>query len=66
MPNRRGGAPGSFGAPLDKIVTSFPADGARAAFKLKEPQPSTTHLSREEFGATIRAAFLLIDRVDER
>jgi hypothetical protein len=67
MPHRRRGTSGSFGAPLDQIVTSFPADVGRAAFvACKQGGRPEPRLTREDVGASIRAAFMLIDRIEER
>jgi hypothetical protein len=67
MPTRRRGAPGSFGAPLEELVTTFPAEVARTALSSVERTGNRApRLSREDVGASIRAAFLLLDRIEER
>jgi hypothetical protein len=64
----RRGATGSFGAPLEKIVASFPAEGGhrfRNDHK-EEPVTQAPRLAIEDVGASIRAAFALIDRIGAR
>lgn len=62
MPDRRKGAAGSFGAPLETIVAGFPAGGRDRSpphgVQTAHPGPS---LTRDQVGASIRAAFALID-----
>lgn len=60
MPNRRKGAPGSFGAPLEKIVASFPAEVGEQPDS-SEVKDRPAGLSPEDVGQSIRTAFNLND-----
>lgn len=61
MPSRRQGAPGSFGAPLEKIVAGFPAHDRQPRDVCGERAVREPRLTREDLGPALRAAFMLND-----